>query len=31
MKVKEFVKKNWNYKIAYLLPWILDVFLSFVR
>lgn len=31
MKVKEFVKKNWNYIIAFLLPWILVVIHSIVR
>lgn len=31
MKVKEFIKKNWNYIIAFLLPWILVVIHSIVR
>lgn len=31
MKIKELLKKNWNYIIAFLLPWILVVIHSIVR
>lgn len=31
MKLKEFLKKNWNYIIVFLIPWVLIIVHSFLR